>query len=70
MQYPLFDFLCPSLIPKLRSNITAGAPCHEQLLLVAVTAVWTLPYELAAVILDDLYLAVVAAALAEIAFCI
>ena len=65
MQHPILDLLCPALVPELGADIAAGAAGNVQLVLVAVAALGALPHQLA-VILHDLDLAVVAAALAVI----
>ena len=65
MQHPILDLLCPALVPELGADITAGAAGNVQLVLVTVAALGALPHQLA-VILNDLDLAVVAAALAVI----
>ena len=63
MQHAVLDLLGAALIPELGADITAGAAGNVQLVLVAVAALGALPHQLA-VILHDLDLAVVAAALA------
>ena len=65
MQHPILDLLCPALVPELGADITAGAAGNVQLVLVTVAALGALPHQLA-VILNDLDLSVVAAALAVI----
>ena len=60
------DLLGATLIPELRTDITAGTTGNIELALVAVAAVRALPDELA-IILDDLDLSVVAALLAIVA---
>ena len=66
MQNSLLDLLRSSLIPELRSDISAGTSCNVELALVTVSAMRAFPYELS-VILDDPDLAVVAAYLTVIA---
>ena len=39
MQHSVFDFLRPTLVPELGSDVAAGTSCYEQLILVAVAAV-------------------------------
>ena len=65
MQHPILDLLCPALVPELGADITAGAAGNVQLVLVTVAALGALPHQLA-VILNDLDLSIVAAALAVI----
>ena len=65
MQHAVLDLLGAALIPELGADITAVAAGNVQLVLVAVAALGALPHQLA-VILHDLDLAVVAAALAVI----
>ena len=67
MQHAVADFLRPSLVPELGSNIAAGTARNRHLVLVAVAAVRALPDQLSGLILDDFDLTVVAAALAVIA---
>ena len=66
MHYSFLYLLSASLIPELRADIAAGTARNVELGLVAVVALRTLPDELA-VVIYDLYLAVVAAALAVVA---
>ena len=66
MQHPVLDLLRTSLVPELRTDIAAGSPCHTHLRLITVSAVGALPYQLAALILYDLNLTVVAADLTVI----
>ena len=65
MQHAILDLLGAALVPELGADITAGAAGNVQLVLVTVAALGALPHQLA-VILNDLDLAVVAAALAVI----
>ena len=67
MQDTVLDLLRAALIPELRADVAAGAAGNVQLVLVAVAALGALPDQLA-VVLDDLDLAVVAAALAVVGF--
>ena len=67
MQNSLFDFLCSSLIPILRADISAGTAGNVHLILILVTAVGASPNELSVLIFNNLDLAVVAAALAIVA---
>ena len=67
MQHAVADFLRPSLVPELGSDVTAGTACHRHLVLVTVAAVRALPDQLTCLILDDFDLTVVAATLAVIA---
>ena len=65
MQHPILDLLRPALVPELGADIAAGAAGNIQLVLVTVAALGAFPHQLA-VVLDDLDLAVVAAALAVV----
>ena len=65
MQHPILDLLGAALVPELGADITAGAAGNIQLVLVTVAALGALPHQLA-VVLHDLDLAVVTAALAVI----
>ena len=67
MQHSVFDFLRPTLVPELGSDIAAGTSCYEQLILVAVATVRAFPDQLAGIVSDDLDLAVIAAHLAVVA---
>ena len=67
MQHAVADFLRPSLVPELGSDIAAGTACNRHLVLVTVAAVRALPDQLTCLILDDFDLTVIAAALAVIA---
>ena len=66
MKHPLLDLLSSSLIPELGADVSAGTSGNVHLVLITVSALRALPYQLA-VVLDDLYLAVVAAYLAVVA---
>ena len=70
MHYSFFNFLCSSLIPELCSDISTGSSCYIHLCLILVTAVWTLPNQLAMFIAYDLYFSLITAALAIITLCI
>ena len=70
MQNSLLDLLRSSLIPELRSDISAGTSCNIQCILVAVSAMWTLPYELSFLICYNLDLSVISTLLTVIALCI
>ena len=65
MQHAVLDLLRAALIPELSADIAAGAAGNVQLVLVTVAALGAFPHQLA-VVLDDLDLAVVAAALAVV----
>ena len=67
MEDSVLDFLRSALIPELRPDIAAGAPCDIHLRLIAVAAVGAFPHQLARFVRDDLYFAVIAADLTEIA---
>lgn len=67
MQHSVFDFLRPTLVPELGSDVSAGTSCYEQLILVAVATVRAFPDQLAGVVGHDLDLTVVAAYLAVVA---
>ena len=69
MQDPVPDLLRPALIPELRADVAAGAPCNVQSVLISVAAVRTLPYKLA-VIFYYLYLTVKTALLTVVALCV
>lgn len=43
MEDTLLDLLCSSLIPELCSDITAGTSCNRHFILIAVSAIRTLP---------------------------
>ena len=43
MQNSLLYLLSPALIPELRADVAAGAPCNVQSVLISVAAVRTLP---------------------------
>jgi len=66
MKYAVFDFLRPSLIPELGSDVATGSSGNEQVVLVTITTVRALPDELAVLIRHDLDLTVVAADLTVI----
>lgn len=66
MQNSLLYLLSSALIPELRADVTAGAPCNVQSVLISVAAVRTLPYKLA-VIFYYLYLTVKTALLTVVA---
>ena len=70
MQYALFDFLGPPLIPELSSDVAAGSARHAHLILVTVSAVGALPHQLAVLVSDNFDFAGISAFLAVIAFCI
>ena len=65
VNYSVSNFLSASLIPEIASNVAAGAAGDIQLVLVTVTTIWALPHQLA-IVLHDLDLAVIAAALAVV----
>ena len=67
MQYPLFDFLCSSLVPILCAYIAAGSSGNVHFILIGIAAVRAFPDKLAMLVLDDVDLAVVAANMAIIA---
>ena len=69
MQNSLLDLLRSSLIPELRSDISAGTSCNIQCILVAVSAMWTLPYELSFLICYNLNLSVISTFLTVITLC-
>ena len=66
MQHPILYLLCSSLIPKLRSDITAGSSCNGKLFLIRIPAVRAAPLELAVAVFDNLNLSVKAAGTAVI----
>ena len=66
MQHPILYLLCSPLIPKLRSDITAGSSCNGKLFLIRIPAVRAAPLELAVAVFDDLNLSVKAAGTAVI----
>ena len=70
MQNSLLDLLRSSLIPELCSDISAGTSCNIQCILVAVSAMRTLPYELSFLICYDLNLSVISTFLTVITLCI
>ena len=67
MQDPVLDFLGSSLVPVLGADVAAGASGDVHLGLVGVAAVGADPDQLVVLVLPDLDLAVVAAALAVVA---
>ena len=67
MQNPFFNFLRPSLIPELRSDVTAGSSCNIHCILVTISTGRAFPYQLA-IILHDLNLSAISAFLAIITF--
>ena len=70
MQHPITDFLRSALIPELCTDVTTGPPRNRETVLVTVATVWAFPYELSALIFDNLNLTVVAAGLSVITLCI
>lgn len=66
MQNSLLDLLRSSLIPELRSDVSAGSSCNVHFVLVSIAAVRTFPDQLAILIGDDPDLAVIAAFLTVI----
>ena len=66
MKNPLLDLLSTTLIPELRSDISAGTSCNVHLVLITVTTVRAFPDELAVCIGNDLDLSVISAALTVI----
>jgi len=67
VHHPILDLSGASLIPELRSKVTAGAAAYIQCPLIAVAAVRAFPDQLA-VLLGDLYLTVIATGLTVIGF--
>ena len=65
VHHPILDLSGAPLIPELRSEVTAGAAAYIQCPLIAVAAVRAFPDQLA-VLLGDLYLAVIPAGLTVI----
>ena len=70
MQDSFFDFLCATLIPVLRSDVSAGSAGYIHRCLVFVAAVRTLPYELVVAVGHNLYFTSVTAFLAAVRFCV
>ena len=70
MQHSVPDLLCPSLIPELCSNISAGSSGYEHLILIFVSAIRALPDQFAGLIIFDDHFPVITAAFAVIALCI
>ena len=66
VQHPVLDLLGPALVPILGTDVAAGPAGHVHLGLVGVAAVGADPNELAILVVADLDLAVVAAALAVV----
>ena len=66
MQYPVLNLLGPSLIPELRSDISAGSSRYKELILIPVATVRAFPYQLSGFVLDDLNLSVITADFTEI----
>ena len=69
MQDPFCDFLCPPLIPELRTKITAGTAAYIHFPLIPIAAVRTFPEQLA-LFFNDLYFTVKATFLTVVGFCI
>ena len=67
MHHPVLYFGSASLIPELGSEVAAGTAADIQRPLIAVAAVRAFPDQLA-VLLHDLYFAVIAASLTVIRF--
>ena len=67
MEDSFLDLLGASLIPILRTDITASTSCNVHLGLVTVVAVGTFPNELAVLVFGDLYLSVISADLTVVA---
>ena len=67
MENSLLDLLCPSLIPVLRSDVSAGPSGDVHRVLIAVPAVRALPDQLVVLVSDDHDLSVVSALLAVVA---
>ena len=65
MYHSVTNLLRSALITEIAYNVAAGTPCNIHLALVTVAALGAFPHQLA-VVLDDLDLAVVAAALAVV----
>ena len=61
MQHAVADFLRPSLVPELGSDIAAGTACNRHLVLVTVAAVRALPYQLAVPVCHNLDLSGISA---------
>lgn len=53
MKNSVLDFLSPSLIPKLGSDISACSSCNMHLVLITIFAVRAFPNKLSCLILDD-----------------
>ena len=67
MQHPLFNLLCPSLVPELGSDIPAGPPGYIHFILPAAAAARALPDQLSVAVIDNADFPVIAALLAVIA---
>ena len=67
MHDALFDFLGPSLVPELGSDIATRSARYIHLFLIVVVAIWALPNKLMVFILYDLDLACIAAFLTIVA---
>ena len=61
----IFNFLRTTLVPELRTNISAGTTCNIHLILIAVSTMWAFPHQLA-IILNNLDLAIIATHLAVV----
>lgn len=62
MQYPFFDFLRSTLIPELRTDVSASTASHAHFILITVSAFRTFPDKLMAVfIFDNLDFSVISA---------
>ena len=48
MQYPFFDFLRSTLIPELRTDVSASTTSHAHFILITVSAFRTFPDKLMA----------------------
>ena len=70
VQNSVLNFLRSALIPELSADIAAGTACNIHLVLILITAVRASPNKFSVLVLNDFYLAVIAAALTVIALCI
>ena len=67
MKDSLLDLLCPSLIPVLRTDVSAGPSRDVHRILIAVPAVRALPDQFVVLVRDDHDLSVISALLAVVA---
>ena len=67
MQYTILNFLSPTLIPELGTDVAAGSASHGHQILIPVSAIRALPDQFAVTVLYNLNLTIVTAGSAIIA---